>query len=277
MVTRLFGILALFVLVVQPVAPQSAMLPTEALHRALEALAAGDRAKQQELVTPFLDRARRTDLSPEEDMALGELFFLALNPRDSDALFVKHLGRTDKVGRMAWIRHQQIQFRAFNQTEQTERDIPAFRAKFPVVPEDLTYSSMMVSNQAGRYAAAGNHVKVVELILEDVKGLPLDVPMRSLMLPGSFIQSFVAVNRAEEARTILTNHYKALQALVARVGTGLEPASVIKARPIAHTALALHADWDTAHAEDAPDFSVTRFHAQMALDRIKQLESRGGR
>lgn len=248
--------------------------PTEALHQALEALVGTDRAQQQVIASTFLGKARKTGLPAEEDVALGELYFLALDPVAADAIFSKYLDRADRVGRMAWIRHQQIQFMAFDRHDEAEAGIAVFRARFPVSPDDLTYTSQMVGNQARRYAGAGNHAKAVELILAAVKDLPLDTPMRAFLMPATFYQSFVEAGRADEARAILTAHRDRLRQVVATAGSPLEAASVIKTRPVAHRAGVLHADWDTGALDDAPDFSRARFNAQMALDRLAQLESR---
>jgi hypothetical protein len=257
----------------QSAASQDGLMPTEALHLANVALANGDRARQQEIVSPFLGKARKSALSPEEEMALGELYFLALDPRNSDAIFSKYLDRSDMVGRMAWIRHQQIQFRAFDRHDQTEADLPGFRSRFPVSPDDLTYTAMMVSNQAGRYAAAGNHAKAAELVLDDVKRLPLDLPMRSFRLLGTYFKSLLEAGKGPEARALLEAHRARLQEVVTAAGAQLEPASVVKQRAVAHRASLLHADWDTANADDDPGFSRARFNAQLALDRIRELDS----
>lgn len=247
--------------------------PTEVLHKINEALAAGDRTKQGEIVAPYLALVRKTDRSPDEELALGEIYFLALNPRDSDALFSKHLERSDRIGRMAWIRHQQVQFRGFNKYSESERDLGEFRRRFPVSAEDLTYTSAMVGNVAGRYAAAGDHPRVVELVLEDVKSLPLDLPLRSFRLLGAHHASFVATNRGAEARALLQAHLEQLRKRVNAAGRAVEPASVAKTRAFAHRPGVLHADWDTANVDDQPGFSRDAFNTQMAADRIKEIEA----
>jgi hypothetical protein len=248
------------------------IMPTDALHQATAALNTGDRSKQKEIVSPFLGMAKKTGLSPEEDMALGELYFLALNPSDSDAIFVKYLDRTDKVGRMAWIRHGVVTFRAFDKRDEAERDLPRFRQQFAISADDLTYSATMVGFQAGRYAESGNHAKVVEMILEDVKPLTQDVPYRAFRLVGQYFASFAKVGRAAEARTILETHRARLQERVSKAAAGLEPVSELRKKVFPHRPGLLHSDWDTAIADDDPTFDRDRFNTQMAIDRIKEID-----
>ena len=254
-------------------ASQADLLPTEVLHRINEALAQGDRSKQGEIVRPFIAAAKKSGLSAEDDMALGEIYFLALNPRDSDAIFVKYLGRTDRLGRMAWIRHQQVQFRAFDKHDETEQAIDAFRKQFAIDPDDLTYSSVMAWNQADRYAAAKNYAKAVELILSDIKPLPLNLPFRAFRLLATHFNSFVEVGRGREARTILQSHRDALEARIAAAAMpALLPASALRTQSRRHRPGVLHADWDTGNADDDPAFDRERFNTQLAIDRIKELD-----
>jgi hypothetical protein len=246
--------------------------PTAVLHMVNTELAQGDRARQGEIVRPMIALARTSSLHPAEELALAEILFLALNPKDSDAIFVKHLDRTDGLGRMAWIRHQQIQFRAFDRHAETESAIAEFRTRFPVSHLDLTYTSSMVANQAARYATAGDHATVVRLVLDDVAALPQDVPLRSFRLLGTFFGSFKAAGRAEEARAILMAHRARLQERVDKAGAALIAASALARNNYPHRPGHLHVDWDTGNADDDPAFDRERFIAQMALDRIKELD-----
>lgn len=248
------------------------LAPTDVLHMVNSALAQGDRARQGEIVRPMIALAQTSNLPPAEEMALGEIHFLALNPRDSDAIFAKHLDRTDGIGRMAWIRHQQIQFRAFDRHAETESAIAEFRKRFPVSSLDLTYTSSMVANQAARYATAGEHAKAVRLVLDDVAALPQDVPLRSFRLLGTFFGSFKAAGRAEEARAILMAHRARLQERVDKAGAALTAASALARNNYPHRHGHLHADWDTGNADDDPAFDRERFVTQIAIDRIKELD-----
>jgi hypothetical protein len=214
-----------------------------------------------------------TGLSAEEEMALAELHFLAFNPKEADAIFSRYLDRTDRIGRMAWIRHQQIQFRAFDKHDETEPAIAEFRKRFPVSPDDLTYTSSMVFNQANRYALRGDHEKAVQLVLEDLAGLPQDLPLRSFQLAGTFFASFMKVGKGAEARAILEAHRAKLAERVANTKLEVSSAAALKAAPHTHRKGYLHVDWDTGNADDEPGFDRDRFLAAMAFDRVKLLDS----
>jgi hypothetical protein len=253
------------------------LMPTDALHRAQVALRLGDRKQQKALVEPHLLVARKAGLEPTEEMALGELYFMALDPVRSDAIFRKHLARTDRLGRMAWLRHQQVQFRAFENYAQCERDLSAFRRQFPVTVEDLTYSSGAALNLARRAAEAGDHARAAQLVLDDVAGLPRDVPFRAFRALGTLAESLVHAGRGPEARAILEDHRARLQARIAKAVPGLRPASSLSRDTPEHRAGHLHVDWDTGLADDEPGFDADRFATQVALDRIAEIDAALGR
>ncbi len=255
-----------------PAQAEGTKAPSDVLHDVRAAIATAPPEKQREIAEPLLALARRRELSPLEDIALGDLHFLALQGGPAAAIYARYLDRTDRLGRIAWQRHQQILFRGRNLHDEAERNIPEFRKRFRPSADDLTYTGGMIANQAVRYADKGDHAKVVALILEDVAVLPRDLPLRSFRLLGTRYASFLAVGKGQEARALLQAHRTALQERIAKGGPELVAASELLKQPFTHRAGVLHADFDTLLADDAPGYEPERFATQLAIDRVKEIE-----
>ncbi|HEV2913726.1 MAG TPA: hypothetical protein VGX92_10650 [Pyrinomonadaceae bacterium] len=181
---------------------EKTLLPTEALHEIFQEMV-GQPNKQKEIATKYLAKAKTTDLTSDEQFALGELYFAAVMPDESKAVFEKFIPGNDLKARMAWQSVMLINMRAFQNYDGTENDIRKYRAKFRPVKEDLPHLYWVVFGVADNYRTKGNHEKAIELVMQEIESLPSNAPYYSYGLAATFLDSFKQVGKQEYAIRIL--------------------------------------------------------------------------
>jgi len=171
------------------------LLPTVALHRFHEELATADRSAQGDIAERALKVTQRGNLDDGERFALGELFFVALQPDPADSLFSLYLDGTDLRARMATQRKLRITMAAFTVYRGMEDSIRAARARFPVIPADPWHMRRVREAliAAGNRSARGerppvaSHVSGVLHRLEEGLLTDLDDAQRQRFLRGRLI------------------------------------------------------------------------------------------
>ena len=199
------------------------LLPTVALHRFHEELATADRSAQGDIAERALKVTQRGNLDDGERFALGELFFVALQPDPADSLFSLYLDGTDLRARMATQRKLRITMAAFTVYRGMEDSIRAARARFPVIPADPWHMQAAVSTLARYHADRGEHAVAVRLVMEEIETLPEDGIFFSHALPGAFLASFQHEGKGDVALTHMRRVREALIAAGNRSARGERP------------------------------------------------------
>lgn len=181
-------------------APPDSLAPALALHRFHEQMAAaGQGANQGDIAGALLKQARKGNLDDAEGFALGELYFVALKPDEADAAFARYRNGTDLRARVALQRHLRMRMAAFQIYGDVEDTIRAARARLSVSQSDPWHLMPAVSTLARYHAGRGEHAVVVRLVMDEIGGLPVDGVYFSHLLPGTFLESFTAEGKRDEA------------------------------------------------------------------------------
>jgi hypothetical protein len=162
---------------------------------------------------PLFDSTRTTDLSADEEVALGLAYFFTFDGPKARPLLEKNMTRDDRLGRVSWQALQQMSFLGAKDYALVERRLAEFRRKYRPSIEDPEYTYRMVDNLARQAATTGNHARAVELILEDVRALPIDMPARSFELLGAHLASFRAAGQTSVAFDLMKRHRDTLRAI----------------------------------------------------------------
>ncbi|MGH9816367.1 MAG: tetratricopeptide repeat protein [Candidatus Acidiferrales bacterium] len=230
--------------------------------------------KQPDTTRPVVPLIKTADLSREEEFALGEAYFLAFMPDEATAIFEKFLSGRDRYSRIAWQRHLQMVFAAYDRHDDAEKLLAEYRQTFPPIAEDTSYTYQAVWNQARRYRDAGNHAKAVELILEDVNALPTDVPFSSFRLLIAYLPSFEAIGKGDEALQKVEGVIRDLKAMLVKnnqpLPTGQRP-QIPRTRH-AHKPGVIHNVSGYHLADDAPDFDAQKLRFRISMGMIGSLE-----
>ena len=229
---------------------QTLRLPSEALHdiaRARLEHPAWTPTQIETAMKPVLDSTKTTDLSADEEVALGLAYFFTFDGPKARPIFEKHMSRDDRLGRVSWQALQQMSFLGAKDYALVEQRLGEFRRKYKPSNEDPEYTFRMVDNLARLAVSSGNHARAVQLVLDDVRALPIDMPVRSFELLGMYLASFRATGQTNVAADLMKRHRDALRAVdtktpvIASQGTtpgGLPIAGIA----IAHRAGVIHAD-----------------------------------
>jgi len=147
----------------------------------------------------LLPRVITKDLSLDERMSLGEVYFFSFMPEEARDAYYPLLEGESLRARVAWQRVMQIRFRAFGMHERVSIDMRNFRKSFPVIPRDREYLSRQVTNFANLYASENKHEKVVSEIEAELAVMNYQGAYSSFMLPATYIKSYVATGKKQEA------------------------------------------------------------------------------
>lgn len=259
-------------------AQQATRLPSEVLHDVVKWRSANLRATPTEVeaaVTPFLAGVRTTGLAPEEEVALGMSYFFSFDGLSAKPLLEKHMNRDDLLGRVSWQAVQQMTMFGAKDFALGERRTVEFRAKFRPAIEDLEHSSVMVFNLARKSAADGDHARAVQLVLDDLNGLPIDLPFRGYDNLGRHFESFRKVGRDAEALALMKRHRDAMRARPgATLPSGAELPPISASLDYAHRPGVLHLlAFQNWLFDDHPNFSPERA-ATLASARAVDLFTR---
>ena len=83
--------------------------------------------------------------------------------------------------------------------ERAARDMVDFRKNFPADPADREYLSRAVQNFGNYYAGQGKHEQVVEVVEAELAALNHEGAYSSLLHPATFIDSYVATGKKDQA------------------------------------------------------------------------------
>lgn len=189
----------------------SKLQPTEVVYYSLKAMAANPTARRIPTIKQYFDRLNTENLSEDQNFALGEVYFLNLKPAESLAQYEMFMDGNDLRARIAWQKAMQIHHNAYDRVEKVEGMIEDYWKKFPPEPEDIWHTDWQIKNLATRYAKDGDHQKVVDIISKEVKRLPTNAPYRSHRLPATFMASFKAIGKEDEAKAMLRKSVVAMR------------------------------------------------------------------
>ena len=198
----------------RPASAQSRM-PSEALHEIARGRLANIQwtpVQAESALKPVLANVRTTNLSPEEEVALALSYFYTFDGLSAKPLFEKHMKRDDALARVSWQSLQMMSFFGAKDYALVEQRTKDYRRKFTPTIDDMEYTFNMVNNLSRLAATNGDHARAVALVLDDVRGLPLDIPFRSFDLLGQRFSSFQATGQSTEAIAWLRKHRDALKA-----------------------------------------------------------------
>lgn len=145
---------------------QSLRLPSDALHdiaRVRLEHPTWTPTQVESALEPVLDSTRTTDLSADEEVALGLAYFFTFDGPKARPLFEKHMGRDDRLGRVSWQALQQMSFLGAKDYALVEKRLGEFRLKYKPTVEDPEFTFRMVDNLARRAATTGDHAREVVL------------------------------------------------------------------------------------------------------------------
>ena len=251
----------------------ASIAPTAALHMMIDEMLAKPQQPQLESTTKFFPLARRDMTEPQEVFALAEGYFLTFVPDSAYPLFEQFKDDGGELGRLAWQRMLQMQFRAYDSYEHTETMLAEFYRRYPPARHDGAYGATAVGNIAGRYASLGQHERAVDFIVGEVERLPTNAGYSGFLLPGRFYASFAATGRTQLAKDLTQRALDGLRAYVAERG-GLRNA----ARPgnrgvgLPHQPGKLHM-FSLGLLEDDPAFDREALLDGQVFGMIAQLEA----
>ena len=176
-----------------------ALLPSEALVLILWEAMHRPEASREQVFEPVLPRVIVDDLDDDELFFLGEVYFFALMPEEARDAYYPLRDGTSLRARVAWQRLLQIRFRAFEMYDRVAREMVRFRERFPPDPADRTYLYHHVLNFGRMHAGAGEHDKTVAAVEAELAALDYSGAYDSLMLPSTFIESYRAQGKLDQA------------------------------------------------------------------------------
>jgi hypothetical protein len=164
---------------------------------------------------PLLATMRTSGLNANEEVAMALAYYFTFDGLTAGPILEKSLSRDDLFGRVSWQALQNMSFFGAKDYALVERRIGEFRAKFRPIPDDLEYTAAMVGNLARQRASKGEYAQAAQLIVDDLRDLPMDVAFRSFANLASHFESFRKANRDSEALTLMKKHRDALKARLA--------------------------------------------------------------
>ena len=179
--------------------------PSQVIPNMLAALVENPGQPRDKLLAPFLERIQTVALTPDEEYLLGEAYFIAALPMRALPYFETARNSTAAYGRLAWQRAILIEHNANNAHDRAEMLQAEYRKTFRPEPNDLWGLYQPVNSMAGRYRRAGQHDKVVSIVMAELESLGDDAPYQSLQLPATFLDSFETVGKKQIALDILRN------------------------------------------------------------------------
>lgn len=188
------------------------LLPSEALVLMYNAVDQNPDVSRIDNTLPYLERVITTNLSPDEQFYLGEVYFWDFKPREAEEAYKPFLDEEGKRGRSAWQRTMQIKFRAYDLHAEVEEDIKKYRDRFKPMPEDRYGLFGQVYNVASLYQGKNDHEKVLYLVTEELNTLNYEGAYTSFQLPAYFIESYKALGKHEEAIELLRSAKAGLEA-----------------------------------------------------------------
>jgi hypothetical protein len=194
-------------------AQEPSLLPTDALHQ-IHVELSGQPGKQKEIAMRYLPKVKTTDLSRDEQFALGEVYFVALMPKEARDAFAPFTGGRDMQARIARQRILWMTMAADRKYDGIEPMLVDYRRRFKPVAADTRHLSGAVFGIAEHYQSIGDHERAVKLVLEEVESLPGDAPYHSLRLPAQLFTSFEKTGRAETATRLLDKARATLRAML---------------------------------------------------------------
>jgi hypothetical protein len=175
------------------------LLPSEAFKLMMMEAMNRPESSRKDIYEAILPRVMTESLGEEDQFYLGEVYFFALMPEEARDAYYPLLDGTDMTARVAWQRLLQIRFRAFQMYERAAMDMVNFRKRFPAEPADREYLSRQVQNFGSHYADQGSHVKVVEVVEQELAALNFEGAYTSFVHPATFIDSYVAIGKKGKA------------------------------------------------------------------------------
>ncbi len=185
--------------------------PSEVYVLMRDAVDNNPREERIAITKPYMSRAIKTDLSDIEQFYLAELHFWNFMPDKAHEIYSKFLTRDDSLGRACWQRVLQIEFVAYEKAEKVERAIEEFRNKFSPQPRDELYMFGQVYNVGNKYAQAGDHQKVLDLVNNELDILDYEWPYKSYLLPVYFFSSYKELGETDLAIKLLKDARAGLQ------------------------------------------------------------------
>jgi hypothetical protein len=175
------------------------LLPSEAITLMVTDAMNNPTFSREDVYQAYLPRVITDDLNEEEQFYLGEVYFFALMPEEArDAYYPLRQGES-LVARVAWQRLLQIRVRAFEMHERAATDMVNFRKTFAADPADREYLSRQVLNFGNYYARQGEHEKVVGVVEAELAALNYGGAYASFIHPATFIESYIATGRMQQA------------------------------------------------------------------------------
>ena len=186
------------------------LLPSEATTLMVTQAMNNPDASRKDVYEHYLPRVITEGLDSDELFYLGEVYFFALMPEEARDAYYPLLNDNSMRARVAWQRILQIRFRAFQMYDRVARDMVNFRKNFPADPADRTYLSRQVLNFGNYYREQGLHQKVVDVVEDELAALNYDGAYASFIHPATFIESYAAVGKTEQALAHLKGAHEGL-------------------------------------------------------------------
>lgn len=176
-----------------------------------------------DITAPLVARMRTKDLDEQERFLKGEAHFLNFEPEPARDAYWEFRNRDDAMGRVANQRLMIIRVNAFGMFDQVlEEDIPAYRRRFGVSPEDRTGISYPIAQLARHYIQTGHAKRGLDLIVEEVAHhKAFDAPYAAYYLPLQFLEAAKDRDRGDEFLTLIRQTVDGLdQTIQARLRSG---------------------------------------------------------
>lgn len=175
------------------------LLPSEATTLMVAQAMHNPDASRKDVYEHYLPRVITDDLDLDEQFYLGEVYYFALMPEEARDAYYPLLNDGSMRARVAWQRIIQIRFRAFQMYDRAARDMANFRKAFRADPADRIYLSNQVLNFGNYYAGQGLHEKVVDVVEAELSALDYDGAYASFIHPATFIASYDALGKKQQA------------------------------------------------------------------------------
>lgn len=222
---------------------------------------------------PLVERARTTDLPPDEEVALGQAWFLTFSGTRAKPWFEKHQHRDDRLGRVSRQSLLQMAFAGSKSYDDVLAGMADYRRKFRPAPEDLEHTSRVVDNLCRYYEAMGDDAKAVTMIFEDIGALSIDVPFNAFRLLATHMPALQRAGRGEAAVALMTQHRNALRARLTAAGRSMPAAPVPRTTSATHRAGVLHFDpFNDGLLEDAPSMTREELLIERTIQQIQFFE-----
>lgn len=194
--------LVVYLVFVSDVTPaaNAQLLPSEVTTLISQAMRYRPDAERTSITRSLISRMKRTELSEIEYFLKGEAHFLNFEPEKSRDVFWEFRGRTDNFGRVAAQRLVTIRVNAFDMVDQVvNSDIPAYRDRFGVRPDDRYGISYPLMQAALRLVETDQPDRALDLVVDEVRRHDkFDSPYDAYRLPGRFMAVARSQDREDE-------------------------------------------------------------------------------